>query len=77
MNQRKNLRYLIEEMVSDIVTNEKSNQKVLGFFTEQIESIVINKVLEITNNNNTKASTILGISRSTLNNKLKKLKSSD
>lgn len=59
------------QQIIDELSDEHTN--MLDFINSQIEAIVIKKVLIKTDFNQTKASKILGISRSTLRYKIKNL----
>lgn len=60
---------LIDRYLEKVFASESNN--ALSFFMEPIEEIIIRKVLTHSNGNRSKAAKILGISRSTLNYKIK------
>lgn len=64
-----NIEQIIDQYLSDII--EDQCMDVMRFFMEPIEQMLVTKVLEKTNGNQTKAAKILGISRSTLHQKVK------
>ncbi len=73
MAKAENVEHLIKAMLVELLEKEAVHNNLLHFFTEQIEAIVIRSVLEKTNGNQSRTAKILGISRSTLRYKTKKL----
>lgn len=68
-----NIESLIKQMLDELLENECNHRNILELFNNQVEAIIIRHVLAITDGNQTKASKILGISRSTLRYKSKNL----
>lgn len=67
-----NIEKAITELTDQLLQHEK-NLNLIDFFNQHVESILIKHVLNKTDGNQTKASEILGISRSTLRYKLKNI----
>lgn len=69
-----NLQRYTSEIVKKYLLDLKGHQakNLYSFIIDQIEKGIISEVLEFTGGNRTKASEILGITRTTLRSKIKK-----
>lgn len=75
MDQTKiNLKDYTRHTIKDYLSKLKGHQinNLYDFVIDEIEKGIILEVMEFTNNNQTKASEILGITRTTLRNKIRK-----
>ena len=73
----KNISSAIESLLDDFILVQKDITRVSDLYNivvREAESAVIRKIMLVTYRNKTQAAKILGISRNTLNSKIKSLK---
>lgn len=73
----KNISSAIESLLDDFILVQKDITRVSDLYAvvvREAESAVIRKIMLVTYRNKTQAAKILGISRNTLNSKIKSLK---
>ena len=70
VNLKKYTRKAIRKFLQDLNNHKTSN--LMAFVMDEIEKGIILEVLDFTNDNQTQSAEILGITRTTLRNKIKK-----